>query len=453
MSLASILDIARSALYTHQRAVDVAAHNLANASTEGFTRQRLPLHAQDPLRTPDGMVGRGVTSDGVERLRNSFLDSTYRTESGLLGQNQTMRDMLQQVESVMGDLTDAGLAPAIDSFLGAWSDLANDPSSGAARAMVQQSGLALAQRFRSLNDQVSSAGADAQSRMADDVTRINQLTQHIFELNTHIVANQATGGAPDLADQRDLAIDELSTLVQTRVIPHNDGSVGIVVGDMLLADGAGAQRVTMRATGAGVGIGLESGTGTFDPQGGEVKALTQFTSVTLPAIISQLDQLAGTLVSSVNAIHEAGTTTGGATGVSFFDPAGTTAATIQLDPGVAASTANIVTGATAAPGDASQALAIAQLRNNSIAALGGRTLGEYQEGIVSSIATQVQAAATAATAQTSLVQNVDAQRASANGVNTDDELVSIIRSQQAYAAAARIVTVANEMMDDVLRMI
>jgi flagellar hook-associated protein 1 FlgK len=453
MSLASILDIARSALYTQQKAVDVASHNLANASTEGYTRQRLPLVPQDPLRTPDGMIGRGVTSNAIERLRNRFLDDTYHTESGLLGQQQTMQEMLQQVESVMGDLTDAGLAPTLDNFLDAWSDLSNDPSSATARTMVQQSGQALAQQFRTLNSRISSVAADAQGRLQSDVTQINALTRQIYELNVRIVSVQATGGAPDLADQRDVAIDQLSQLVQARVIPHTDGSVGVVVGDMLLADGAGSQDIVVRSDGAGFGIGLAAGTGTFDPKGGEVKALTTFTTTALPGISAQLDQLAAALVGAVNSIHSAGTTNGGATGVNFFDPAGTTAATIALDPAVAASTASIVTGSTAAAGDGSQALAIAQLRSSGVAALGGITLGAFYEGIASSVATQANAAATAATAQTSLVQHVDAQRAAANGVNTDEELISIIKSQQAYAAAARIVSVANEMMDDVLRMV
>ena len=94
MSLASLLSIARSALTTHQRAIDVTGHNIANASTPGYTRQRLAIVAETPVRTPLGTVGRGVTDQGVFAERNVFLDATVRREQGNLGRSDTLRDML-----------------------------------------------------------------------------------------------------------------------------------------------------------------------------------------------------------------------------------------------------------------------------------------------------------------------------------------------------------------------
>ena len=82
MSLSSILSIARVALGSHQRAVDVAGHNIANASTDGYTRQRARIIAAVPQRTPQGFIGRGVQFDGIDRLRDPFLDSTFRRRAG-----------------------------------------------------------------------------------------------------------------------------------------------------------------------------------------------------------------------------------------------------------------------------------------------------------------------------------------------------------------------------------
>ena len=109
MSLNSILSIARSALAMQQRSVDVTSHNIANAGTEGYRRQRLELSAEDPLRTAQGTVGRGVTADGVTRARDQFLDASYRQESSLLGRFDTTNQLLSGVETIFDDSNADGL--------------------------------------------------------------------------------------------------------------------------------------------------------------------------------------------------------------------------------------------------------------------------------------------------------------------------------------------------------
>src|SRR5690242_11232615 len=106
MSLTSLLSIARSALLTQQRAIDVTGHNVANAQTPGYTRQRLALQAETPLNTGFGQVGRGVTAAGIQRLRDGFLDESYRRENGDLGKFSTMKDLLGQVDALFSEPTD-----------------------------------------------------------------------------------------------------------------------------------------------------------------------------------------------------------------------------------------------------------------------------------------------------------------------------------------------------------
>jgi flagellar hook-associated protein 1 FlgK len=175
-------------------------------------------------------------------------------------------------------------------------------------------------------------------------------------------------------------------------------------------------------------------------------------NVTLPGIQTDLDRLAAAVVAQVNALHQTGTTPGGLTGTDFFDPAGVTARSIALAAAVAASPAAIAAGATANAGDGAIALSLAGLRTTTIPALGG-SAGEFYDGLVARIGSFTRDASEQARASSILVANADARRSSVSGVSIDEEMVTLIAQQQAYTAATRLVRVADEMLDDLLRMV
>jgi flagellar hook-associated protein 1 len=454
MSLNSILSIARSALAMQQRSVDVTSHNIANASTEGYRRQRLELTEMTPLLTPDGTIGRGVTSEGISRARDQFLDRRFRQESGLFGRFDTTREMLSGVESSFDESGDSGLGAGLDGLLAAFGDLANDPSSVTARSLVLQSAQSLAQQFHAASDRLAQAGTDVLQRMQSAVSDINNYGVQIADLNRQIVAAAKGVSAPDLEDKRDLLIDKLSQLVDIQVVDHPNHSVTVVAGGALLVD-AGQHNdleVQSLATG-GLGVATASSHAPINITSGTLKGLSDLSTSTLPAIQKQLDQFAASVVQEVNAIHRGGTTTGGATGVDFFDAKGVTASGFDVSTAVKQSVSNIATGATGAPGDASVALQLAQLRTTPVASTGGQTLGEFYGGVVNSVAVLSRAAQQGSTSQDALVANVQAQRSSATEVSIDEEMVSLIKGQQAFAAASKIVNAADEMMQSILDMV
>ncbi len=276
MSLASLLSIARSALTTHQRAIDVTGHNIANASTPGYTRQRLAIVAETPFRTPLGTVGRGVTDQGVFAERNVFLDATVRREQGNLGRSDTLRDMLGQVEAVFGEPSESGLGATIDAFFSAFSDLANDPSSLAARSVVRQAGSSLIQQVGLIAGRLTDLATDTTTRTEGTVSQVNALALQIADLNRAIVVEGGPNRtAPDLEDQRGQLLDELSTMVQVRVIDRTDGTVGVIAGDTLLVDGKFAQQLEVRPlVGGGIGVAVVGSTRLLDPIGGTLAGLT-----------------------------------------------------------------------------------------------------------------------------------------------------------------------------------
>ena len=454
MSLASMLSIARSALFAQQRAMSVTAHNVANAQTPGYSRQRLELAAATPEATPMGPVGRGVTEAGIQRVRNTFFDSRYRSESGLLGNSATMGDFLGQVEAAVHEPSTTGLAVSLDGLFSSFANLANNPASSTSRALVQQAGRRFVQQLQQLDTTVHQIGDGALSQMREQVGQANDLAHRIAELNQQILSSGGpNGSAPDLQDQRDVLVDQLSSLVGVRVLERADGTIGVAAGDTILVDGANSQTLSVQAL-AGGGFGLATaGGGAIDPKSGSLRALCELTTTTLPGIQRQLDQLAQALVTTVNAIHRSGYTLTGATGTDFFDPAGVTAQSIALAPAVAASGDAIAAAGIGAPGDGTIAQQLASLATTGTAALGGKSFRDFYIDLAGAIGSDVSSATQDAAAHQAMVDQADTLRASVSGVSVDEEMVALISQQQAYSAAARIVKVADDMMQSVLNMI
>jgi flagellar hook-associated protein 1 len=453
MSLASLLSIARSALYAQQLAMSVTAHNVANAQTPGYSRQRLELTAATPQMTPMGTVGRGVTEASIQRVRDTFFDTRYRSESGLLGNSATMGDFLGQVEAAVHEPSTDGLAASLDGLFSSFANLANDPTSSTSRALVQQAGRRFAQQLNQLDTTVHQIADGALTQMREQVGQVNDLAHRIGELNQQILASGGPGGnAPDLQDQRDLLVDQLSSLVGVRVMQRDDGTIGVAAGDTILVDGATSQALSVQAL-AGGGFGLATvGGGTMDPKSGSLRALCDLTTTTLPGIQRQLDTLAQTLVTTVNAIHRSGFTLSGATGTDFFDPAGVTAQSIALAPAVAASGDAIAAAGIAAPGDSTVAQRLAGLATTGVAALGGKSFRDFYIDLAGAVGSSVSGTTQDTDAHQAMVDQADTMRASVSGVSVDEEMVALIGQQQAYSAAARIVKIADDMMQALLNM-
>jgi flagellar hook-associated protein 1 FlgK len=453
VSLVSLLSIARSALLIHQRAMAVTGNNVANAQTPGYSRQRLEMVEATPLWTPHGTMGRGVDAVTVSRARDIFYDRAFRRESGLLGGASTQGDLLSQLESALGEPGDNGLGAVIDGMFSAFSGLANDPASGTSRMLVRQAATRLVDQFHQTDARIGQLIQDGADRLAGQVEQVNQITHQITALNNQILA-AGPNGSPTLEDQRDLLLDQMSSLMSIQVVERPDHTVAVQAGGAFIVDGAQSRDLAMRtsATG-GPAIGFVTDPGTIDPGGGSMKALIDLTNTTLPGYRAQLDQLAQNLVTQTNVIHRSGFTLSGATAIDFFDPAGTTAATIQLSASILASPDAIAAGDMPSGGDGGMALRLGDLVRVPLAGLGGRSIRDFYVNVAGSIGIAVSDALQQTSIQQALVDNADSQRQQVSGVSVDEEMVQLIAQQQAYGAAARLVTVANDMIQDLLQMI
>jgi flagellar hook-associated protein 1 len=140
MSIGSILNMARSGMKVQQAAVQVASQNISNAQTEGYSRQRVELATSLSTVYPWGTIGTGVEIKSITRARDAMLDATYRGDASAKSGAETTSAALTELQSIFNEPSDSGLSASLDAFWGTWSDLANDPTSGAAKAAARAAG-------------------------------------------------------------------------------------------------------------------------------------------------------------------------------------------------------------------------------------------------------------------------------------------------------------------------
>ena len=466
MSIGSILNMAREGMRAQQQAVNTASQNIANAETVGYSRQRIELRASLPTVYPFGSIGTGVEIAGITRARDTLLDVAFRTDSAAASGAQTRSQALEQVQSVFGEPSDTGLSASLDAFWSAWSDLAGDPTNTSAKAVVVQAGNTLAgtlNRFASQLDQLDQFNREG---LNADVNQANTLAKQIAELNNRIVGAESNGQtANDLRDQRDVLLDKLSAIVGGQVVERSNGSVAFYVGGRMLLDGPDTKPMTMNDNQPPT-VTMPDNASPIDGIGGSLGARLQVSATDIPQVMSNLDAIASQLVQQVNAIHTTGLTFSGNPPVSapagnFFDvtvppPSGTdprlTARGIRLAPTMTGPSAVATAAAGTGPGNNDVAFALAGLRQVpvSLTALNGTTtatISDFFNQTVGTLATDVKQSQDEATVQTTLASNAENRRSAVSGVSTDEELIAVIEHQHAYSAAARLVTVVDEMTE------
>ncbi len=453
MSLLNLLGIARSALLTHQAAMSVTGHNIANAQTPGYSRQRLVLVPESPGLSPLGPIGRGVTSQALERVRSAFLDLSVRADGGRLGDAGARLEVLRGVDDALLEPGDGGVGAAFDGLLQSFSDLSGEPGAGTFRELVRSAAQRFVSQVRRVGAALDAAEAGARTRLQAGLDEVNAIASDLAEIHQRL-ATFGSEAPPDLLDRRDALLDRLAAFGTVRVSQQADGAVQVSLGAEMLVVGGTARALEVRAlAGGGVGVARVGAVSTFDPGAGSLQALATLVTTTVPGMKAKLDAYVSAAVTEVNTVHRAGFTLTGATGVDFFDPAGLTASTISVSAAVTASSDAIAAAQTAAPGDGDNALRMAGLGGVPVGSLGGRSLREHYASFVADVGAQTLAADRDGVLYQTLVDRGEARRQSVSGVSVDEEMVALISQQQAYSAAARLVRAADDMITELLRMI
>jgi flagellar hook-associated protein 1 FlgK len=474
-------EIARRALLSQQQALDVTGHNIANAATPGYSRQQIQLRATTPITNASlqrdigtGQLGTGVTVAGVNRQRDGFTDYQYRNEQHALGYSETREFEFERLEGIFNEPSDNGLAAMMDKFYAAWQELSRDGSSESARAVVREQGVTVADTINSMNRKLNELTADITKDLTTKVDNTNSLIRQIADLNGQIKAAELTGqAANDLRDRRDVLVDDLSKLVNIEVYTTND-EYAIVSNGMSLVRHTASSELSVDVDG-----NLQWGQDklAFNPLGGSLKGYSSMLETT-QKYREELGQVAQQLASTVNAKHRAGYNLNeiaalnpsgdlpSPTGNDFFVLTSSGDTVIAVNPLInpsdpAQSKAALRLIAAAAPnaqgalaaGDGSNARDIAQLSYSFFDPAGGTNtvnVHDTYRSLLGELGVASQEARSSVENEKTLSTQLENRRDSVSGVSLDEEMVNMMQYQQAYNAAARVLSVYDELIDTII---
>jgi flagellar hook-associated protein 1 len=415
-------------LLAEQRALDVTSHNIANANTEGYSRQEAQRQASDALALPPaGQMGTGVDVVAYTRIRDSFLDLQYRAQNMQVGYGTARTDALEQVELRLNEPGQNGIAARLSSFWSSWSDLANAPESAAARSALIEEGRTLVSSVNELDagfQTVADQSAQELAQLTGDGGELEGLARELAGLNGAIRDSRAVGATPnDLLDRRDLVLDKLSNLARVSVADDGSGSIRVTLGGAAapLVDGS---TVTWPAP-------------AMPSPGGKIGALLEASSPTgsIADYRSDLAGFAQALTTQVNDVYNP------AAGMNFFAYDAATS-TLSINPAVTAATLKAGPGTSA--GNNATAVALSELRGKP-----GSPDDAYAQ-LVTRIGTEVADAKRTAVNATALSESIEDRRQSTAGVSLDEEMTNLIRFQRGYQAAARAMSTTDEMLETLI---
>jgi flagellar hook-associated protein 1 FlgK len=446
------IDIAARALRTFEAALNVTGHNIANVNTRGYARQRLEIGQTQPQQgwTLGGLslFGTGVYIQGVAQIRDLFLDGRFLEVSAERSKSGTMRHALQAVEQVLGEPASNAISGSLNAFFDSWNNLAANPADEGARFDVRIKAANLVSRIRDAHERLLAQDALLRQQVDGTIVRINEIGRRIAELNREIRQQMAAGADPnDAMDQRQVALEDLSELVDFRTQRMDDGTIQVFIHNHTLVGQIDAFDLPSSydpATGT-----VTDGTRVTQISGGRLSGLFGGINA-LDSYRTQLDTFVDELRSQVNSLHVTGINLNNTTGIDFF--AGTNGASdLDLSADVKADPKNIAAGATGAPGDGSVALAIARLREASLSSLGNRSLTAYFADLVGRVGQDSQSFAQKLDIQTTLLQQIEQQRQGVSGVNLDEELSNMVRYQRAFQSAAKVLSVLDQTTEELIR--
>lgn len=464
--------MANRALQTQRQGTEIAGHNLANVNTPGYTRQRVAIETSLHIPTQIGPQGTGADAVAIRQIRDALLDRQIVGETSVRGSFEAQQEALQLGQAALSQQIDRqatgaegssaasgvggqhGIAEQLSDLFNAFQSLSTNPTSTAERQVLIIKAQNLAGQFGQVSGRLVELQQTMNDALATDVEQANLALNDIAKLNQQIIAAEVGGGqANDLRDIRQQRLEALAALVNVDATAQAGGGLDLAVDGVTLVSGgnvleeletydAGGGRHLIRTTTSGTALNVTGGSlrGMIDARDGELAGLR-----------TEIDTLAGSLISEVNALHAGGYGLAGTTGESFFT--GTTASDIAVNASLVSDLGKIqASGEAGAVGDNAVILALAQLAEKKVAALGNQSFTENYGQSVAKLGQALSNVNTQLGNQQIVEQMLARQRDSVSGVSLDEEMTDLIKYQRAFEASARMITTVDTMLETVLNL-
>ena len=326
----SLLSISLSALNAAQAGLTTTTHNISNASTDGYNRQRIMQSTQDPLYTGSGFFGQGTRVDNVQRVYSQFLTAQTLTSDTARAEFQVYGTEINQIDTMLADAT-SGLSPAMQDFFKGMQELSTNPASIPSRQSLLSTSTTLVDRFHSMSDRLSEIRTGLNAQLTASTQTISSLASQVAELNNRIrTAEVAGAGVPanDLHDLRDKLISQINQEVRVSTVTQSDGSINLFFGSgqplvlgntsYTLSTGQSPNNPEELAIYTSVGSGNMLVPDSLIT-GGTLGGLLRFRNEALDPATNELGRIAITIAENVNAQHALGQDLDGKLGGAYFN--------------------------------------------------------------------------------------------------------------------------------------
>ena len=417
--LLSTLNTAKSGMNVSQVAIQTTSHNISNINTPGYSRQRVNQSASSPYSMPGknsnfgaGQIGTGAQIDDVTRIRNSFYDYQYRSESHQYGSTSVKYEYFKNIEGIFNEPSDTAISSSLNSFFNSWSELSKDPQSSGVKSVVIENGKYLSNSINSAFKRLESLeeGLDKQSEYIMD--EVNSMLSQLDKLEKNIKIIQGSGKSPnDFLDKRDQLLDNLSFKLNI-----NDKDVKATLKKAYDANG----KVTLDdLTKSGVKISGElEGTLSMKQEINKYK--------------DGLKQLANTITSNVN----------DAAGQEIFKAKDGELISINSEKLQEPEKINVT---------ADIALKVYELKSEKVNINGkDMTINTFYNSMIQDLGQSSAAVIRDESNQSKLLENIDSSRSSVSGVSLDEEMISLVQLQHTYSANAKVMSTIDSLLDVVV---
>lgn len=417
------LHSASSGMGASQQAIQTTSHNINNMNTPGYSRQRAEQSARRPFSQPGlssshlgaGQMGQGVEVTDIKRIRNTFYDFQFRSESHSYGEIGVKYDYYKNMENIFNEPSDNAISSSLNKFFNGWHELSKDPNNIGAKNIVIENGKFLANNISQSYNKLGKLKENIDKQTNDILNDVNNMLESLKELEKNINIVSATGKSPnDLMDERDKILDELSFKIDIQ-----DPNV-----QAAMRDGS-------------VDIGELAGIDTSGELSGAIKMGQE-----LDSYMDNLKLLSKGIADSVNDIYNNGLNPGDVEDIFVYN---------DTDVPILSVNEDLIEDPNKMVMTTDKALDIYKLKDEKVNIDGQDiTINNYYNSIIEKLGHSTQSIVREEKNQSKLMLSIDNSRLSVSGVSLDEEMVNLIQLQHAYNASAKVVSTIDSLLDVVI---
>lgn len=323
------IELGKRSIMANTDAITTAGHNISNANTEGYSRQRVQIKEFDPLYKPDleraeraGMIGQGVDVQSINRVRDELLDSRIVSQANTESYWQTRSDYYTMIEQIYNEPDDVSVRSNMDKFWESWQELSINPESKASRQAVVTRAETLTDSIKQRWESLAGIGNLLEGDIEATVKQVNSLSKQIANVNAEIVRSRAMGDNPnDLLDRRDLLVDKLSKLVNVSTDQRDGDEFMVHVDGKVLVQGGISREIELQPRYDDTGYSKLVWADTKNDAvfaGGKLGALVELRDVDVRNEIQSLNTMTMNFSDLVNDVHRNAVGANKVTGLDFF---------------------------------------------------------------------------------------------------------------------------------------